>query len=182
MFTPGAAYKLAKNFNISLKKIPDKFAKTFGAVAQKEINAWRKDLYKRLSKHAAANIVKGHRQRPDDTDAPHFNKHEAGANKPHLRDTIRGQVTSKFNTTETKRIISIVAGVGIYQGGKLEYAEFTNDGKPGRKDNSTPSWEGWMDKAMLKRNDIDRFFDEAGREMPSMSDILDNLFNLRSNL
>jgi hypothetical protein len=182
MFTPGAAYKLVKNFNLSLNKMTASIAKNFGVSANKEVMKWKKELYKKLSVHAAANIVKQHKQRPDDSDAPHFNQRTKGNSTPHLRDTIRAEVTSKFNTSETKRIISIVAGVGILNGQKLGYAEDTNNGSPKRKDGTTPSWENWMDKAMLKRSDIERFFDDSGKQLPSMHDILDNLFLVRGQL
>jgi hypothetical protein len=182
MFTPGAAYKLAKNFNLSLSKMTGAVAKSFGIVANKEVTKWKKELYKKLSVHAAANIVKQHKQRPDDSDAPHFNKRAKGDTTPHLRDSIRADVISKLNTSETKRIISIVAGVGIIDGKKLAYAEATNDGAPRRKDGTRPSWENWMDKAMLKRTDIERFFDDSGKQLPSMHDIFDSLFLARGQL
>jgi hypothetical protein len=178
MFTPGAAYKLAKNFNLSLNKMTAIVAETFGVIANEEVTKWKKELYNKLSVTVAENIIKQHKQRPDDSDAPHFN----GGTEPYLRDTIRADVTSKFNTSETKRIISIVAGVGIVNGKKLGYAEATNNGSPKRKDGTTPSWENWMDKAMLKRSDIERFFDDSGKQLPSMHDILDNLFLVRGQL
>jgi hypothetical protein len=178
MFTPGTSYKLAKHFILSLNKITDDIAKNFGIIANEEVTKWKKELYKKLSVPAAENIIKQHKQRPDDSDAPHFN----GGNKPSLRDTIRADVTSRFNTSETKRIISIVASVGIANGQKLDYAEYTNNGSPKRKDGTTPSWENWMDKAMLKRTDIERFLDESGKEIPSMHDILDDLILMRGQL
>jgi len=144
-----------KNFRLNLDKFSKDTIDAFIQLTHEEINKWERSLKEAVSILIPKQYL--HRARPANRLFPYQN---SGKQKRNIRGKLKTKITGQGN-------VSITASGEI----GVDYAYFTNYGKPARKDGATPKWEKWVNDVLTKR---------GGRgSVLSIADVFDELASLR---